>query len=133
MPTARSGRVLSGHEVIQRRVRHCGACTPYRHDTKACTGCPSTNHNARNCPTNPVMPPYIGEQSQLSSTQLPSTPFPGTYGPIAPNTVQNWAPTPSIPRPFVGHGYWELSRASLSQIGPEEDFDFQVPATQYYH
>jgi hypothetical protein len=43
--TASSGRVLSGHEIVEQqhrlRVRHCQACVPYQHNIRDYTGCPA--------------------------------------------------------------------------------------------
>ena len=77
--TARSGRVLSAHEVVEQhrrpQIRHCSACTPRNHNRVLCNGCSASTHTARNCPAHPAMPP------------APATQPPALYAAPAPWTI----------------------------------------------
>lgn len=137
-PTARSGRVLSAHEVVEQRrrlqVRHCSLCTPRNHNKMLCNGtCNMSTHTVRNCPAYPALPPV---SQPLAS---PATPrpwiIPGGPG-LVQNTqsaTQNWVFGPSSGPPSVvtGAGYPALSQSTYSGPYYPHGGHLQVPGTQY--
>jgi hypothetical protein len=50
-PTSHTGRILSGHELVEKAIRHCGVCTPIDHVKVGCNGCKWSTHNRTKCPT----------------------------------------------------------------------------------
>jgi hypothetical protein len=128
--TARSGRVLSAHEVVeqqQRRVqvRHCSACTLRSHNRMLCNGCDSSTHTARNCPSHPAMPPAPPTQPPpLSQPSL----APGGLG-----FTQNWVlgSSSDLPGIVLGSGYPVPSQSTYGGPYYPQGGHLQVPGTQY--
>jgi hypothetical protein len=123
-PTARSGRTLSGHEVVERqarpRVRHYRACTIAnpQHNRQECSGCEMTNHDARNCP-NPGMTSNASSVVVSAPLAIPA---------LAPLATQAPVP-PALPIQAPGqyHGQHWASTAPPGYYGP-----WNIPGGQYY-
>jgi hypothetical protein len=114
--TARSGRILSGHEVVEQqacpRIQHCRACTNPRHNIQECPGCETSTHDARNCQNNSTM------SATSSSIQA-----------LAPALVSGPVQMPMQPPVQVSgqyHGQW----ASTTPAGSPGQWN--IPGGLYY-